>query len=223
MKTLLFDIDGTLIRTGGAGLHAMQIVMSDMFGIAQLAKVEVRGRTDRSILRDLFTAHQIEDSASSWSEFCQAYLKQLPNSLAEKPGRLLPGVESALQSFAAAEDVAVGLLTGNMRSAAIIKLTHFDVAHNFAFGGFGDHNYCRNDVARDAQRAARDHLDGSFDERQVFVIGDTPLDVECGRAIGAHTIGVLTGGFDRAQMSAAAPDLLLDDLSDIPQAIADWK
>lgn len=223
MKTLLFDIDGTLIRTGGAGLDAMQLVMREMFGVEQLAKVEVRGRTDRSILRDLFAAHQIDDSPTNWNRFQQAYLQQLPTSMSSRRGRLLPGVEQSLSSLAQRDDCALGLLTGNMRQAAKIKLTHFAVDHMFAFGGFGDQNFCRNDVARDAMAAARQHLNSQFVEDQVWVIGDTPLDVECGRAIRARTVGVLTGGYDRSAMEAAAPDILLDDLNDFPSVLADWS
>lgn len=222
MKTLLFDIDGTLVRTGGAGLHALHLAMQSLFGIEHLAEVEVRGRTDRSILRDLFAAHQIEETPTHWRDFRQAYLQRLPASLAARPGRLLPGVAETLHELALTDDCALGLLTGNMRPAAQIKLSHFAVDHRFAFGGFGDENYCRNDVARDALAAAQQHLNERFDREQVWVIGDTPLDVECGRAIGARTVGVLTGGFNRAEMTAVSPDFLLDDLRDFPNKLGSW-
>jgi phosphoglycolate phosphatase-like HAD superfamily hydrolase len=112
------------------------------------------------------------------------------------------------------------LLTGNSEKAAKIKLVHFALEHRFAFGGFGDHRTCRNDVARDAWQAASDHLQTRFDENQIWVIGDTPLDVECGRAINARTVAVLTGGFDRQTMAESQPDFLLDDLCGFEQIIA---
>ena len=131
MRTFLFDIDGTLLRTGGAGLHAMRIAMQDLFGVESMAKVEVRGRTDRGILRDLFAAHDIVDSPSNFEDFQQAYLRQLPTSLKDLPGYLLPGVESTLAALSQSGDSALGLLTGNSRRAAKIKLTHFAVDHLF--------------------------------------------------------------------------------------------
>jgi phosphoglycolate phosphatase-like HAD superfamily hydrolase len=220
MKTFLFDIDGTLLRTGGAGLHAMQRAMAELFEISALAKVEVRGRTDRGILRDLFTAHQIADSTENWDAFQQAYLRHLPQSLRALPGYLLPGVEATLAAIRDANLGAVGLLTGNVKRAAEIKLSHFAVNHHFAFGGFGDHSSCRNDVAQQALDSAKNYLNAHFEADQVWVIGDTPLDISCGRAIEARTVGVLTGGYDRATLTAAAPDILLEDLRDFPRALA---
>ncbi len=220
MRTFLFDIDGTLLRTGGAGLHAMRIAMQDLWGVETLAQVEVRGRTDRGILRDLFAAHDIADSSSNFEDFQRAYLSQLPTSLSDLPGYLLPGVASTLAALSESGDSALGLLTGNSRRAAKIKLAHFAVDHLFLFGGFGDDSICRNEVARQALRSAEVHLQHHFDKNQIWVIGDTPLDVACGRAINARTVGVLTGGFDRAALRAAAPDFLLDDLQDFPSRIA---
>lgn len=220
MRTFLFDIDGTLIRTGGAGLQAMRIAMKQRFGIATLADVEVRGRTDRGILRDVFAAHQIVDSPGNWSEFQQAYLEHLPDCLSQRSGYLLPGVIPTLQWLAQSEESALGLLTGNMRRAARIKLSHFSVDHLFSFGGFGDQCACRNDVAREALCSAEQFLNGRLDRSQVWVIGDTPLDIECGRAIGARTVGVLTGGYDRAALDAASPDHLIDDLSQFPELVS---
>lgn len=219
MMTFLFDIDGTLLRTGGAGLHAMQVAMRDLFGIESLAKVEVRGRTDRGILRDLFAAHQIDDSPSNLDDFQRAYLAHLPLSLQHRSGYLLPGVQATLARLSQSSHCALGLLTGNSRRAAEIKLAHFAVDHLFAFGGFGDHSICRNEVAHQALRSAEQHLAGQLDKDHVWVIGDTPLDVQCGRAINARTVGVLTGGFDRDAMQAARPDYLLDDLQEFPELI----
>ncbi len=220
MKTFLFDIDGTLLRSGGAGLHAMQIAMNNLFRIGKLAKVEVRGRTDRAIVQDLFAAHNIEDSDANWRDFQRAYHEILPLSLDQGNGGLLPGVQTALDQLAQHSDAAIGLLTGNSQVAAKIKLSHFAVDHLFAFGGFGDHRTCRNEVAHDARLAAAQHLEHRFDEKQIWVIGDTPSDVQCGRAIGAQTVGVLTGGYDRQSMEAAKPDHLLDDLREFSHVMA---
>jgi phosphoglycolate phosphatase-like HAD superfamily hydrolase len=213
MRTFLFDIDGTLLRSGGAGLQAMQAAMRILFGVETLARVEVRGRTDRAIVRDLFAAHGIDDKPKNWQSFQDLYHAQLAIRLKACPGFLLPGVANLLHHLAKRDDVAIGLLTGNSRSGAAIKLSHFQVDHWFRFGGFGDHHTCRNQVAKEAWQAAVRFLNGSFDPRQVWVVGDTPMDVECGRAIEATTVAVLTGGFDRAAMLAARPDFLLEDLN----------
>lgn len=220
MRTFLFDIDGTLLRTGGAGLHAIRTAMKDLFGVETLAHVEVRGRTDRGILRDIFAAHEIVDSQSNWENFQRVYLQYLPTSLSELPGYLLPGVESTLATLSQTNESALGLLTGNSRRAAKIKLAHFAVDHLFSFGGFGDHSTCRNEVAREALVSAEQHLEERLDKNQIWVIGDTPADITCGRVINARTVGVLTGGYDREAMQAAAPDFLLDDLQDFPRLIA---
>ena len=212
--TFLFDIDGTLLRTEGAGLAALHSAFKTVFGIDQVAQVEVRGRTDRAIVRDIFAHHGIPESLEHWQEFQSEYLRELPQSLARRPGQLLPGVAATLDVLTRREHTALGLLTGNAHAAAQIKLSHFGIDHLFAFGGFGDHSVCRNQVAHQAVEAAATHLGEQFDRGAVCVIGDTPLDVACGRSIGARTIGVLTGSYDRESMEAAQPDLLLDDLSE---------
>jgi phosphoglycolate phosphatase-like HAD superfamily hydrolase len=170
----------------------------------------------------LFAAHAIDDSTDNWEAVQRVYLQHLPRTLRDLPGSLLPGVETTLEAIRDANLGALGLLTGNLKRAAKIKLAHFAVDHNFAFGGFGDHSSCRNEVARQALESARQFLQPHFDEDQVWVIGDTPLDIACGRAINARTVGVLTGGYDREELTAAEPDLLLDDLRDFPRALAEW-
>src|SRR5262249_3669921 len=110
--------------------------------------------------------------------------------------------------------LALGLLTGNIRAGARLKLGHYDLYHHFAFGGFGDQHWQRDDVAREALAAVGQHLGCAVDPRQVWVIGDTPLDIACGRAIGARVAAVATGWHSHAQLAAAQPDLLLNDLAD---------
>ena len=126
------------------------------------------------------------------------------------PGTTAPGATSN----APMPGVVVGLITGNVHHGARIKLGHFGLWDRFSFGGYGDRHADRDDVARDALAAVERHLKRSVDPSNVRVIGDTPHDVRCARAIGARAVGVLTGWHDRAEMLACAPDLLLDDLSD---------
>jgi phosphoglycolate phosphatase-like HAD superfamily hydrolase len=213
MKVCLFDIDGTLIRTGGAGKQAFEAALNEEFGIhSSNGDVAFSGRTDRAIVRDLFTLHKINDSPESWQRFRASYLRLLPERLASNNGEVLPGIESILQDLVQRSDVAVGLLTGNIAAGAELKLAHFGLYGHFQFGGFGDEHTDRDSVAEEALAAARRSVDERLDARDVFVIGDTPLDVRCARAIGANAVAVCTGFCTKQDLIAARPDLLIDDL-----------
>jgi phosphoglycolate phosphatase-like HAD superfamily hydrolase len=119
-----------------------------------------------------------------------------------------------LECLSQKKDALVGLLTGNIRAGARIKLGHFGLFHHFVVGGYGDKHLCRDDVAREALAEVHNHLNGSFQLDRVWVIGDTPLDIRCARAIGARVAAVCTGWHRREELAAAQPDLLLTDLSD---------
>ena len=119
--------------------------------------------------------------------------------------------------------MAVGLLTGNVAEGARVKLEYYGLAHYFAFGAFGDDHLNRDDVARDALAAARTHVSPDVSPEQVWVIGDTPLDIECARAIGAHVLAVATGVHTAAELAAERPDLLLGDLSDVQRVLELWE
>ena len=214
MRVYLFDIDGTLIFSGGAGSAAVQLVLKEEFGLAEIKDgVAMTGRTDRVILRDLFGLHDIDDTPENWQRFLSAYLQRLPESLSTRSGGVLPGVGELLDRLAGMPDVAVGLLTGNVRDGARVKLTHFGIFHHFRFGGFGDEHLDRDDVARSALAETRARF-GDVSTKQIWVIGDTPLDVQCARAIGARVCAVATGTHSRDELAIAEPDLLLSDLSD---------
>src|SRR5438445_5245731 len=179
MLVCLFDIDGTLLSSGGAGKAAMEQGMAMAFGVpASAAAIPFSGRTDRAIGRDLFRHHGVADSADNWQRFVTAYLQHLPKCLNTHNGKVLPGIASLLETLRARGDVAVGLLTGNIRDGARMKLGHYGIYEHFAFGGFGDHHFERNDVARVALAEVQRHLNGNAKLDRVWVIGDTPLDVQ---------------------------------------------
>jgi phosphoglycolate phosphatase len=214
MQVCLFDIDGTLLHSGGAGKAAIEAALVEDFAVALCVDVPYSGRTDRAIGRDLLHLHGIEPTAENWQRLTRGYLARLPASLDTNRGKVLPGVAALLQHLAEQGPVAVGLLTGNIRAGAKIKLGHFDLYHHFAFGGFGDDHFERDDVAREALAAVRAHVHGQHSADRIWVIGDTPLDVQCARAIGARAVAVATGWHSLEQLRATAPDLLLADLSD---------
>ena len=156
MFVCLFDIDGTLLRSGGAGKAAMEAALSTAFGVPNSADgIPFSGRTDRSIGRDLFHLHGVETTPENWQRFLAAYLQHLPSCLDRHQGEILPGIAALLQRLAQRKDVTVGLLTGNIRAGARLKLEHFGLYEHFAFGGYGDNHWERDDVAREALAMAR--------------------------------------------------------------------
>jgi phosphoglycolate phosphatase-like HAD superfamily hydrolase len=224
LHVCLFDIDGTLIHTRGAGMAALREGLREAFGVAEPTdQVAVHGRTDRGITRDLFRHHAIHDLPEHWEKFREAYLRVLPVTLAQRPGTVLPGIVSLLEALSGRGDVALGLLTGNTREGARIKLAHYGLDRYFEFGGFGDNHFERDDVAREALAAVMSRLNGAVDLARVWVIGDTPIDVGCGRAIGARTIAVATGNHTWEELAAARPDHLAADFSDPGPVLALWS
>lgn len=223
MQICLFDIDGTLINTGGAGGAALKAALMSAFRIPlPTDSVVLAGRTDRGITRDLFLHHAIDDTPENWQRFRAAYLGHLPLMLAERRGTVLPGIFGLLESLHAREDLTLGLLTGNTRDGAQIKLAHFGLDHFFDFGGFGDHHLSRDDVAREALAAVQGRLESDVDPRRIWVIGDTPSDIQCARAIGARAVAVATGIHSVADLQAASPDHLAADFADPAALLALW-
>jgi phosphoglycolate phosphatase len=223
MTTLLFDIDGTLLSSGGAGKAAMEAALLREFQISAVAvQVPYSGRTDLAITRDLLRGHGVEPTPVNYRRLHDAYLKNLPTYLASHEGCVLPGVSELLTALGSCPDVAVGLLTGNIAAGARVKLGHYGLDGHFAFGGYGDQHWERDDVAREALTVAERHLNGRLKRDQVWVIGDTPLDVRCARAIGAKALAVATGWHPLDELAECGPDWLLEDLSDVPELLARW-
>ncbi|MFM8252455.1 MAG: HAD family hydrolase [Planctomycetota bacterium] len=226
MITLLFDIDGTLISTGGAGRAALNAAMLEEFAVPEPAEVPVSGRTDRGIARNLFRAHDLEDNEENWLRFRRAYLHHLRQELPARGGEVLPGVTALLAHLQSRSDVLLGLLTGNIRDGAQMKLEHYGLHEHFDFGGFGDLHADRDLVAAAALAESKQHAQRrgwTAAADQVWVIGDTPLDVTCARAIGASVVAVATGSFDRETLEVYEPDLLFDSLLDHPQLLARFR
>jgi phosphoglycolate phosphatase-like HAD superfamily hydrolase len=223
MPIILFDIDGTLIRTGGAGKAAMEGGLRDAFGITELRdEVPYSGRTDRAIGRDLLAVHGIDPSPANASRLQDAYLANLPRSLAKHGGKVCPGIGELLVALQHQVGTVLGLLTGNIRAGARHKLGHFGLWDYFACGGFGDDHFDRDDVARMALGEVRSHLARDVDPADVWVIGDTPLDVRCARAIGAKAVAVATGWHPFDELAGCEPDLVFNDLSDHAAVLAAW-
>ena len=214
MIACLFDIDGTLLASGGAGKAALESAFSEIFGKTLRVHVPYAGRTDRAIARDLLHLHDVEPSPENWERLQAGYLARLPQSLNAHQGRVLPGILGLLQALRTRPNVHLGLLTGNVRAGARVKLGHYGLFEHFAFGGFGDHHFDRDDVAREALAAVRTHVGDHVQPDRIWVIGDTPLDVKCARAIGAKVAAVATGQHTIEELRKSAPDVALCDFSD---------
>ncbi len=224
MHTILFDIDGTLIHSGGAGQAGIERVLAEEFGVtAPTFGISTAGRTDRGIARDLIRFHQLDECEVTYERMLQAYLRILPVELQARGGGAYPGVRDLLDRLSQRHDVRLGLLTGNYREAAWQKLRHFELDHHFHFGGYGDEHADRDDVARQALVAAHSHSAAQpINTNHLWVIGDTPADVQCGRAIGARVIAVATGIHSREDLQPTQPDHLFDDLHDVAAVLKLW-
>lgn len=215
LHLLFFDIDGTLLSSGGAGKAALESALLAEFGLPSLrGQVIYSGRTDRAICHDLLRLHGLPPSPENCRRLIASYLERLPACLTRHAGQVLTGIVPLLEQLGRRPDVVLALLTGNLRAGARVKLGHFGLNHHFRFGGFGDDYLDRDEVARAALAAARQHLHGPVDISRVWVIGDTPLDVRCARAIGARAVAVATGGHTPRELAAVQPDLLLEDFAD---------
>ncbi len=222
MIVCLFDIDGTLLASGGAGKAALETALAEDFGIALRSSIPYAGRTDRAIIRDLFKAHEIDHSQDNLDKIFAGYLRRLPHTLTHNQGRVLPGVVELLDRLRLHDQVKIGLLTGNVRSGAQVKLGHFKLFDYFAFGGFGDLHFERDDVAREALGQIHHHVGRHVQPEQIWVIGDTPLDVQCARAIGAKVVAVATGQHSTDELAPHRPDVLLADLTDARPLLQRW-
>lgn len=215
-KIIFFDIDGTLLLTGGAGQASLEQALISEFKVDfPFEGVLTAGRTDRGITDEIFQRYDIENTNENRLRFRSSYLQQLPPRLEASPGRLLPSVRELVVELSKIDDIVLGVLTGNYQEAAWIKLRHYQLDPFFEpFGGFGDHHPHRDDVARSALAAAEQFLGDDFQAATRLVIGDTPADIACARAIDASAVAVATGSFDVDQLKPHAPDLLFDDFTD---------
>ena len=214
MKLFLFDIDGTLLTTDGAGRAALKTAGTDLFAIEEdLRTISVSGSTDTAIVQEILLHHSLEASTANVNRYLGGYLVWLKQHLASQSGAILPGAISLLDVLAQ-EEQGIGLLTGNVRRGAEIKLTAHGIWDRFSFGAFGDDDTDRNQLGPIAKRRAEAALNTEFPAHDIFVIGDTPKDIACARAFGAVAVAVATGRYSLANLSEHDPDHLCRDLAD---------
>jgi len=193
IRSVLFDVDGTLVHTGGAGVKAFAKVFATEFGAADgFDRLKFAGRTDVSLVREFFGYHQIAGTPENFERFFQSYVFWLDHILTCSKTEECPGLRRFIHGLKGLpQPPLLGLLTGNIRLGAEIKLRHFDLWKEFETGAFADDGEDRNRIAA----VARERPDAFWAHPardQVLVIGDTPLDIRCARAIGAKVLAVAT-------------------------------
>ncbi len=219
MHTLLFDIDGTLLLTNNGGKRALEQALMEEFGLESAsAEIAFAGRTDRGILDELLEINQLPVDQSHRDRLRNRYVIALPSALSAQGGIVLPGVVELLSQLANDKRVIVSVMTGNFLETAERKLSHFGLRQYVRWIVGGDLDTDRNDLAR----RARDFIlkrSGPEALKRITVIGDTPADVRCGHAIGAHVVAVCTGGYDRETLLREKPLLVVEDLTDLAQVM----
>lgn len=215
VRLILFDIDGTLIRTHGAGVAAFGRVFASEFGIQDAAVgVSFAGRTDPSIVREVFARHGIEASEVNFARFFSLYPHWLDHLLSRSRGEICAGVWNLIHRVGQiAPSVRMGLLTGNTRLGAEIKLRHFQLWQAFQVGAFGDDHEDRNALARLALQRVSEWMGTDLNGEDVVVVGDTAHDIECARAIRARSLAVATGGNTLEDLRPHSPTWAVPNLN----------
>ena len=219
-RLLLFDIDGTLIASGGAGEGALRDAMKTRFGIDEdLGGIVLAGATDKKIAVAMLEKNGLAPSPENITALLDEYLAHLETRIPKHNGRVLPGMIELLEILAKREEAVLALLTGNVVRGAEIKLAHYGVWHHFEFGAFADDHHDRNELGKFARARALDRHGIEFPPERIYVIGDTPRDIECGRAIGAKTVAIATGHYSREELAEHSPDFLFEDFSDTARVV----
>jgi len=218
---LLFDIDGTLVR-GGPAKQVFESALSAVYGTAgPINGHDFSGKTDPQIARELLAAAGVRDPEidAGLPDLWKAYLAGLEENLPVRPMTVLPGVVGLLEHLETLEDVALGLLTGNIVDGARLKLGSVGLMDYFPVGGFGSDSEVREDLPAVAIERASSRWGVDFDRGRVVVIGDTPRDVACGKHGGTRTVAVATGRYDEGILVTTGADRVLPDLSNLTETV----
>ena len=218
---LLFDIDGTLV-SGGPAKEAFEAALIETFGTAgPEGSTDFSGKTDRQIARELLrgVGRSDEEIDAGLDDLFARYLDGLERLLPTDPMRVLPGVEPLVEVLRARDEIALGLLTGNVADGARLKLSASGLFQHFPVGSFGSDSEFREELPAVAVARAHSRWGVAFAPDEVIVIGDTPRDVSCGRAHGARTVAVATGRFGAGELREAGADYVLDDFRETERVV----
>ncbi len=217
IRLVLFDIDGTLVLTGGAGTKAFSQTFSHVFGLHHGAeRMKFAGRTDVSLVREFFKIHGVPESRENFRQFFDNYVFWLEHILARGDGNECADITRFISDLLALpQPPMLGLLTGNIQLGAEIKLRRYGLWDHFVMGGFADDHEDRNHIAVATLQRGRRVLDPQLQPQEIVVIGDTPFDVRCGKFIGAKTLAVATGGSKYGELRQHGADWTVQDLTQI--------
>jgi phosphoglycolate phosphatase len=221
---VLFDVDGTLLLTGGAGMRAMKRVASELFGAAfRWDGIVVSGHLDPLIFAEAAALNGIDDHSLHHETFRRRYLEELRAELEQGRDRIriMPGILQALTELRTKKAATLGLLTGNYAEAIPLKLSAIGVDPRwFEITALGDDASTRRDLAALAIEKYAKRVGSPVDPRRVVVVGDTPRDIDCAHAHGCLAFAVATGAYDTAALAAAGADVVVSDLGD-PKPLLD--
>ena len=221
---ILFDIDGTMLRSESIGVRAMETAGRDLYGDDfSLEGIEIAGRMDCLIWRDAAARNNITNVDGEHIRFRKTYTDTLKRHLDERNTvNLLPGINDLVNALSANDDVTIGLLTGNYPETGRMKVEAGGIDSNvFRINAFGDSGRSRRDLPARAMNVYQDELGSTIDPSHVIIMGDTPHDVDCAQHHGCRSLAVTTGRFDRQSLENAGADVTFDDLGDTA-AVLDW-
>jgi phosphoglycolate phosphatase-like HAD superfamily hydrolase len=215
VRLVLFDVDGTLVHTGRAGTRAFARTFATAFNAPDgVEKISFAGRTDVNLVREFFGLRGIPATPENFERFFERYVFWLDQLMAHSQGGPCRGVPEFLDSLRALpRPPLLGLLTGNIRLAAEIKLRRYQLWELFATGAFADDSEDRNHIAAAALKRGRHLLGPDLQPEEILVIGDTPHDIRCGKFIGAKVLAVATGGATLDELERHQPDWAVEDLT----------
>jgi phosphoglycolate phosphatase-like HAD superfamily hydrolase len=215
IKAVLFDIDGTLLHTGGAGAVAWQRAFLELYDVeANIGEHTHAGMTDPEIAEIVFReVVGREGSAAERAEAIAGYLAHLEQAVEESDGyRVMPGIEELLPRLAG-EGILLGIVTGNIEAAAHIKLARGDLNRYFAFGGYGSDARDRTELTKKALERGEEVSGHPLDRTETIAVGDTPRDVKAGHGAGIKVVGVATGSYSVDQLEDAGADWAISDVT----------
>jgi len=221
MKLLLFDIDGTLLQTNGAGTRAANRAFEKIYGIKNaMNQIDAAGKTDPIILKEIFMNELNRDLFHEEAkELYKLYIPFLEEETGKSETTVMPGIPELLENLSPRKDMVLGVATGNIEEGAWIKLRSAGLDNHFKLGGFGSDSHSREHLILKALDRAKNHTAHPVEFEKIFVIGDTPYDINHGRAAGAITVGVATGSYSRAQLEEHNPDHIFDDLNNLEMVL----
>ncbi len=212
VRLVLFDIDGTLIRSGGAGVRAFERTFAEVFGLPETTRrLKFAGRTDMSLVREGLTLHGVEPNEANFQKFFANYPGFLEELLQTCKGGVCEGIRELIRQLETVpEKPTLGLLTGNIRRGAELKLSYYNLWHHFETGAFADDHEDRNCIAAVAQKRGAEILGRTLKGEEIVVIGDTPHDITCGQSIGAKVLAVGTGEYGKTELEKCNPSWAID-------------